>query len=53
MAAYTKVGVGYNVQIAVDAKHKMMNFATTLHKTPIFVLAGMNSNQFAKAGCAI
>ena len=24
MAAHTKVGVGYNVQIAVDAKHKMI-----------------------------
>jgi len=24
MAAYTKVGVGYNAQIAVDAKHKMI-----------------------------
>ena len=24
MAAYTKVGVGYNIQIAVDAKHKMI-----------------------------
>jgi Transposase DDE domain len=24
MAAYTKVGVGYNVQIAVDAKNKMI-----------------------------
>jgi transposase len=24
MAAYTKVGVGYNVQIAVDAKHNMI-----------------------------
>ena len=24
MATYTKVGVGYNIQIAVDAKHKMI-----------------------------
>jgi hypothetical protein len=24
MAAHTKVGVGYNIQIAVDAKHKMI-----------------------------
>ena len=24
MAAYTKVGVGYNIQVAVDAKHKMI-----------------------------
>ena len=24
MAAYTKVGVGYTIQIAVDAKHKMI-----------------------------
>ena len=24
MAAHTKVGVGYNAQIAVDAKHKMI-----------------------------
>ena len=24
MAAYTKAGVGYNIQIAVDAKHKMI-----------------------------
>jgi hypothetical protein len=24
MAAYTKVGVGYNAQIAVDAKHKIV-----------------------------
>ncbi len=24
MAAYTKVGVGYNIQTAVDAKHKMI-----------------------------
>jgi transposase len=24
MAAYTKVGVGYNVQVAVDAKHKLV-----------------------------
>ena len=24
MAAYTKVGVGYNIQIAVDAKNKMI-----------------------------
>jgi DDE family transposase len=24
MAAYTKVGVGYNVQVAVDAKHKLI-----------------------------
>ena len=24
MAAYTKVGVGYNIQIAVDAKYKMI-----------------------------
>lgn len=24
MAAHTKVGVGYNVQIAVDAKHKLI-----------------------------
>jgi transposase len=24
MAEHTKVGVGYNVQIAVDAKHKMI-----------------------------
>jgi transposase len=125
MAAYTKVGVGYNAQIVVDAKYKMivehptmfwtwaccnkppslrarfwasrqsmswptrvilgprtsrlarrpgsrpmcqshnvdpqwravssgrMNFATMPHKAPIFVLAGMNSNQFAKGGCAI
>ena len=24
MAAHTKVGVGYNIQVAVDAKHKMI-----------------------------
>ena len=24
MAAYTKVGVGYNIQVAVDAKNKMI-----------------------------
>ena len=24
MAGHTKIGVGYNVQIAVDAKHKMI-----------------------------
>jgi hypothetical protein len=24
MAAHTKVGVGYNAQVAVDAKHKML-----------------------------
>jgi hypothetical protein len=24
MAAHTKVGVGYNIQLAVDAKHKMI-----------------------------
>jgi hypothetical protein len=24
MAAHTKVGVGYNVQVAVDAKHKLI-----------------------------
>ena len=24
MAAHTKVGVGYNIQIAVDAKNKMI-----------------------------
>jgi hypothetical protein len=24
MASHTKVGVGYNVQIAVDSKHKMI-----------------------------
>jgi transposase len=127
MAGYTKVGVGYNAQIAVDAKHKMiveqavsndvldmaccnrppslrarfwasrrsmwwptrvilgprtarpaskqgsrpmcqshnvdpqwqavssakMSFAMTLRKTSIFVLAGMNSNQSGRAGCAI
>jgi transposase len=125
MAAYTKVGVGYNAQIAVDAKHKMIveqavtndvldmgllqqsqrarfstprrsmswptrvilglrtsrparkpgscpmcqshnvdpqwragssvrtSFATTPRKMPMCVLAGTNSNQSARAGCAI
>jgi hypothetical protein len=24
MAAHTKAGVGYNIQVAVDAKHKMI-----------------------------
>ena len=24
MAAHTKVGVGYNIQVAVDAKHKLI-----------------------------
>jgi hypothetical protein len=24
MATHTKVGVGYNIQVAVDAKHKMI-----------------------------
>ena len=24
IAAHTKVGVGYNIQVAVDAKHKMI-----------------------------
>jgi hypothetical protein len=54
MAAHTKVGVGYNIQVAVDAKHKLIvEQAVTNQVAPIMPVNGHRGKRLTdvEAGC--
>jgi hypothetical protein len=46
MAAHTKVGLGYNIQVAVDAKHKLIvEQAVTNQVAPIMPVNGRRGKR--------